>query len=353
MPENDAPEAVQAMSSGSNWVYPDLVRVQSSNNTIDVAQNGNISVNADVVQQPVQALDANNITSSRNNNYSVNGGAIPRTSQRILDPPDVSLSSSSSIGSTGNQHNIDLCNSTRVNSKLSFQSSLCNLRNNVSYTASSHNISSPNSNSSSSSSASSLSTNLSGLILSNTSSCSSQQNLESRSNDLNTNVNSNGIIENNYLDFNNLTTSTSSNFLPTSTFISNQRVTNLEREIRTLEMQKSLLQQQLMQKDCQINDLQRTLSTVSNTTQNVEETVIRRINDSFERLNTNIENTMSIFERRIEHLENSFKSSVFDLPNGSNRSNINDLKSDTSNDSTSPLVQTIIDLQNKVIFAIY
>src|SRR5699024_2132246 len=108
----------------------------------------------------------------------------------------------------------------------------------------------------------------------------------------------------------NPTPSTSGSYHSSSTLVSNQKFTLMEREIRTLEMQKSLLQQQLMQKDGQIDELQRTLSTmqVSNTaSSNLEDSIIGRINDSFERLGTNISVTLGNLERRIENLEHRFK----------------------------------------------
>src|SRR5699024_9206948 len=116
---------------------------------------------------------------------------------------------------------------------------------------------------------------------------------------------------NNYVDYANPTPSTSGSFQSTSTLITGQKLNSLEREIRALEMQKAQLQQQLMQRDDQIDELQQTLSSVhlSNGTHSaLEESIAQRINDSFDRLTASLQKTMAGFERRIERLEDRHRS---------------------------------------------
>ncbi|OTF74354.1 hypothetical protein BLA29_004235 [Euroglyphus maynei] len=84
--EDEAPEAVQAMIGGPNWVYPDLVRIQSSNNN---TQN-----------------DTNNPELNNFNNQN------RQNSHRILDPPDVSLLTNISNSHCSKpQQTLDLCSS--------------------------------------------------------------------------------------------------------------------------------------------------------------------------------------------------------------------------------------------------
>nr|XP_027198982.1 PHD finger-containing protein DDB_G0268158-like isoform X2 [Dermatophagoides pteronyssinus] len=84
--EDEAPEAVQAMIGGPNWVYPDLVRIQSTNNN---------------TQNDMNNHELNNLNNQNRQN-----------SHRILDPPDVSLLTNISNSHCSKpQQTLDLCSS--------------------------------------------------------------------------------------------------------------------------------------------------------------------------------------------------------------------------------------------------
>ncbi|KAF7493424.1 hypothetical protein SSS_02798 [Sarcoptes scabiei] len=83
--ENDAPEAIQAITAGPNFAYPDLVRIQSASSL----------------------SSSNDFENSQNIVFTNNS----RSSAGILNPPDVSLSTPSS--SSSKTDTLDLCRSLK------------------------------------------------------------------------------------------------------------------------------------------------------------------------------------------------------------------------------------------------
>lgn len=269
--EDEAPEAVQAMIGGPNWVYPDLVRIQSSNNNTQ-----------------------NDINNPELNNF--NNQNRP-SSHRILDPPDVSLLTNISNSHCSKpQQTLDLCSSLGSSSasasKLIFNTANNYVSPNKSCTGPTS-VSSPSSGSSSSSMAV---TNMSGLILSNSSNSSSPSlSNNNKGNSLNHPIpsTSNGIISSS-----------------TSVFGLNQQLAQMEQRIRSLQTEKRLLQEQLCERDNRINDLQRIAHQQhqSGLEQNsngrlLEETIGRRIDSALERIESNLETSITDLLNHVERLE--------------------------------------------------
>ncbi len=313
--ENENPEAVQAMIGGPSWVFPDLVqRVQSSSSPGNF-EHASVSGGTSYQQQQQQlqsqsSSPAVDLTASTCQ-PSTSRGSLPR----VLDPPDVSLLSSpvaNSTGSTSSTSNqqqpntIDLCSSVRQ-SYHGFASK------NGNYSATSSPPSNSAGSSSSSSGASSLSTNFSGLILSNTSSTSVSSSANGALNGKGVNRSNADNNKDNFADYN--FPSTSSAIFSNSN--APKQLNSMEQEIRTLEEEKDQLAQQLARKDDELEEMRQSLSSMrlssngaaaaaapaANSSASTEGAIVQRIEDLFERMSSNLQNTLASFERRIESLE--------------------------------------------------
>lgn len=286
--------------------------------------------------QRMSDVSSNVPSCSRNNIRSVH---------RILDPPDVSLSS---ISSTNQPNTLDLCSTLRSNSKFAFNI----MKNGSNVTASHANISSPSSNGSSTSS-SSAATNLSGLIMSNSNSSTASPSHTQMLSDICNNQPSTSTDVTSFVDLSNPTPSTSTGFNTSLTI--NNRLAELEREVRNLQMQKSILQQQILQRDNQITSLQRTIfetpstSSPQTTSNTIEPNLIQRINESFERLETSISTSMMSLENRIVHLENRFKSKCY---NGTIMNDTMELQATTTSHDNH-IAQSLLDEMKKVNLSIW
>ncbi|KAH9394986.1 hypothetical protein TYRP_005050 [Tyrophagus putrescentiae] len=298
--ENENPEAVQAMIGGPSWVFPDL-HASVSGGTSDQQQQQQLQS-----QSSSPAIDLTASTCQP----STSRGSLPR----VLDPPDVSLLSSpvanstSSTSSSNQQqpNTIDLCSSVRQ-SYHGFASK------NGNYSATSSPPSNSAGSSSSSSGASSLSTNFSGLILSNTSSTSVSSSANGALNGKGVNRSNADNNKDNFADYN--FPSTSSAIFSNSN--APKQLNSMEQEIRTLEEEKDQLAQQLARKDDELEEMRQSLSSMrlssngaaaaaapaANSSASTEGAIVQRIEDLFERMSSNLQNTLASFERRIESLE--------------------------------------------------
>ena len=312
--ENENPEAVQAMIGGPSWVFPDLVqRVQSSSSSPGNFEHPSVSGGTSDQQQQLQSQSSSpavDLTASTCQ-PSTSRGSLPR----VLDPPDVSLLSSpvanstSSTSSSNQQqpNTIDLCSSVRQ-SYHGFASK------NGNYSATSSPPSNSAGSSSSSSGASSLTTNFSGLILSNTSSTSVSSSANGALNGKGVNRSNADNNKDNFADYN--FPSTSSAIFSNSN--APKQLNSMEQEIRTLEEEKDQLAQQLARKDDELEEMRQSLSSMrlssneaaaaaaapaANSSASTEGAIVQRIEDLFERMSSNLQNTLASFERRIESLE--------------------------------------------------
>ncbi|CAG2112953.1 unnamed protein product [Medioppia subpectinata] len=215
-PEDDAPESVQAMAGPPNWVFPDLLRVDSGQATHEepesLLNNGPIVANNSrpnvMIRAPIRET-----------------GAIPK--QRT-DLPDVSLLTTAR----------DLCTPALKQSSYSREP-----------TATSSHM------------------------------ATTSMNRPSTLIDVNTH---NGSVDSNHI-----------------------RVNRLEQDVKTLQTQKALLQQQLLQKDTQIRELhsqsRQSVPNVIPTQSN--EALITTLTETVDRFRTNIETAMSRLEQRLSSLE--------------------------------------------------
>lgn len=105
--ENDAPEAIQAITAGPNFAYPGLIFDQEL--IFGIPQHPSLFRLSDLVRiQSASSLSSSNDFENSQNIVFTNNS---RSSAGILNPPDVSLSTPSS--SSSKTDTLDLCRSLK------------------------------------------------------------------------------------------------------------------------------------------------------------------------------------------------------------------------------------------------
>jgi hypothetical protein len=250
-PEDEAPESVQAMGGPPNWVFPDLLRVQTTQSSHEEPES--LSTNSSTAMGSHSRVNA--IT--RLNETSIRGaigretGAIPK--QRALDPPDVSLLTNTSQPKLPTT--LDLCSSALRSNSYSRDSS-----------------SAPS---------------VIPVSQSGTSPLNRQLNIMSP--DLNSSHN--GSVD-----------------------PSQSRIVQLERDLKALQTQKAVLQQQLLQKDTQIRELHsQSRQSVPNLIPiQAQDSAIITLTETMDRFRTTIEASIKQLEERLVSLESRLTNSSAD-----------------------------------------
>ncbi|XP_054165264.1 uncharacterized protein LOC128962883 [Oppia nitens] len=211
-PEDEAPESVQAMGGPPNWVFPDLLRVDSSQSSHDEPSNH-------MNQQSVISNQSRHNVVMRPNHRDM--GAIPK--QRDL--PDISLLTTSRESTLStNALKPSFSRESTANSSLANRSS---------------------------------------KIMSETISSGH-----------------NGTNDTNHM-----------------------RMNRLEQDVKTLQTQKALLQQQLLQKDTQIRELQSQSRQLAINSPQTQEALITTLTETVNKFQSTITSAMDRLEQRLTSLE--------------------------------------------------